>query len=123
MLDKIKDKIKKKTDPLESDNELMLKPDDTEHIPNPHSIPNVSAREEARAISKGIEEPRHIGNYTPLMISQEIISLANVKPAFRDAKWHKRAGEITQLCNTIKDPRTKKRITDQCRSYLQRGSV
>jgi len=53
-----------------------------------------SAREIAKAISDGIREPQHIGKYTKEMIDQELFSLDNTKPMFRDSKWKKRAQTV-----------------------------
>jgi len=49
-----------------------------------------SAREESKQISEGKKEPHHIGKYSIEMIDQELFSLGNTKPMFRDPKWHKR---------------------------------
>ena len=53
-----------------------------------------SAREQSLKISTGGAEPSHIGKYTKEMIDQELFSLDNTKPAFRDQKWKKRAGTV-----------------------------
>lgn len=118
------DRVKKKKDPLESDNELMLSSDSDQIkggiIANPQDDPRISPREEAERISKGIELPRHLGGYTVEMIVQELFSLANIKAAFRDAKWHKRASDLQLLISTIKDPNQQRRINSQYNDYINR---
>jgi len=49
-----------------------------------------SAREIAKKISEGKLAPEHLGKYSVEMIDQEIFSLGNTKPAFRDQKWIKK---------------------------------
>lgn len=39
-------------------------------------------------------EPHHIGKYSIEMIDQELFSLENTKPMFRDPKWHKKVISI-----------------------------
>jgi len=53
-----------------------------------------SAREESKEISEGKKEPHHIGKYTLETINQEIFSLENTKPMFREKKWKTRLDEI-----------------------------
>jgi len=48
-----------------------------------------SAREIAKKISEGKSDPQHLGKYTAEMIDQEIFSLGNTKPMFRNLKWIK----------------------------------
>lgn len=49
-----------------------------------------SAREIAKKITDAKLEPQHLGKYSAEMIDQEIFSLGNTKPAFRDQKWIKK---------------------------------
>ncbi len=49
-----------------------------------------SAREIAKKITDGKLEPQHLGKYTKEMIDQELFSLENTKPMFRDLKFQKR---------------------------------
>ena len=44
----------------------------------------VTAREHAKHISEGKEEPHHIGKKTVSMLQQEFFSLVNTKEGFRD---------------------------------------
>jgi len=53
-----------------------------------------SAREIAKKITDGKSEPQHLGKYSAEMIDQEIFSLGNTKPAFRDQKWIKKFSTI-----------------------------
>jgi len=55
-----------------------------------------SAREIAKAISDGVKEPQHIGKYTKEMIDQELFSLENTKPMFRESKWKKRVESVRE---------------------------
>ncbi len=71
-----------------------------------------SAREIAKKISEGKTDPQHLGKYTAEMIDQEIFSLGNQKPMFRDSKWKKRL-------ETIKDEILKKISRNQQSIYCQ----
>ncbi len=53
-----------------------------------------SAREIAKKISEGTTDPQHLGKYTKEMIDQELFSLENQKPMFRDSKWKKRVESV-----------------------------
>ncbi len=53
-----------------------------------------SAREISKEITDGDSEPKHIGKYTKEMIDQELFSLENEKPMFRDSKWKKRISSV-----------------------------
>ncbi len=55
-----------------------------------------SAREIAKKISEGKAEPQHLGKYSAEMITQEIYSLQNTKPMFRDLKFQKRFETVRQ---------------------------
>ena len=59
-------------------------------------------REIAKKITDNLTPNIHIGNHTYESLSQELISLANTKPMFRDGKWRKRANNIrANLLNKI----------------------
>lgn len=55
-----------------------------------------SAREIAKKISEAKLEPQHLGKYTAEMLTQEIYSLQNTKPMFREFKWKKRFETVRQ---------------------------
>jgi len=55
-----------------------------------------SAREIAKKISEGTTDPQHLGKYTKEMIDQELFSLENQKPMFRESKWKKRVQSIRE---------------------------
>jgi len=55
-----------------------------------------SAREIAKKISEGKLDPQHLGKYTKEMIDQELFSLENQKPMFRDSKWKKRVESVKE---------------------------
>ena len=55
-----------------------------------------SARETAELITEGKLPKQHLGKYTAPMIEQEIFSLANTKPAFRNSKFDDKFDEITK---------------------------
>ena len=55
-----------------------------------------SAREIAKKISEGTTDPQHLGKYTKEMIDQELFSLENQKPMFRDSKWKKRVESVKE---------------------------
>jgi len=47
------------------------------------------AREIAKKISDEVIPNTHIGSHSIETLSQEVFSLRNVKPMFRDSKWRK----------------------------------
>jgi hypothetical protein len=47
------------------------------------------ARATAKKITDEVIPNSHIGNHTIESLSQEVFSLRNTKPMFRDAKWKK----------------------------------
>ncbi len=55
-----------------------------------------TAREIAEKISEGKAQVQHLGKYTKEMIDQELFSLENVKPMFRDSKWKKRVETVKE---------------------------
>ncbi len=55
-----------------------------------------SAREIAKKISEGKLAPEHLGKYSAEMIDQELFSLENSQPMFRDSKWKKKFETIHQ---------------------------
>ena len=59
-------------------------------------------REIAKSITDKLTPNIHIGNHTYETLTQEIISLCNQKPMFRDGDWRKRARNIrANLLNKI----------------------
>ena len=61
-----------------------------------------SARETAEKITDNLIPNTHIGNHTLETLTQEILSLCNTKPMFRDHKWHKKSRNIrANLMNQI----------------------
>ncbi len=48
-----------------------------------------SARDIAKKITDEVIPNTHIGNHTIESLSQEVFSLRNTKPMFRDSKWKK----------------------------------
>jgi len=57
-----------------------------------------SPREIAKKITDEIKEPHHIGKHTIETVGQELFSLANERPMFRDSDWRKRARNIRAIC-------------------------
>jgi len=53
-----------------------------------------SARKKAEKISKGIIEPQHLGSHSFETLWQEVYSLGNTKPMFRDHKWYHKSRDI-----------------------------
>jgi len=53
-----------------------------------------SARKKAEKISKGVMENQHLGSHSFETLYQEIISLGNTKPMFRDKKWYHKSRDI-----------------------------
>jgi len=57
-----------------------------------------SARKTAEKISKGIIPSQHLGSHSFETLYQEIISLGNQKPMFRDQKWYKKNRDLRVQC-------------------------
>jgi len=55
-----------------------------------------SARETSKKITEGVLPAQHLGKFTAPMIEQELFSLGNTKPAFRDSKFDDKFDEITK---------------------------
>jgi len=53
-----------------------------------------TAREIAEKITEGKAQIQHLGKHTKETIDQELISLDQTKPMFRDEKWLKRTKTI-----------------------------
>ena len=53
-----------------------------------------SARKTAEKITDGLTPNTHIGNHSIESLSQEVFSLRNIKPMFRDGKWRKRFANV-----------------------------
>jgi hypothetical protein len=47
-----------------------------------------SARKTAEKISKGLTQNQHLGSHSFETLYQEIVSLGNTKPMFRDKEWY-----------------------------------
>ncbi len=53
-----------------------------------------SWRKTAEKISKGVVENQHLGSHSSKTIDQELYSLENTKPMFRDKKWFHKSRDI-----------------------------
>ena len=58
---------------------------------------NESPRETSQAISDGNKDPQHLGKHTVATLTQEVVSLGQTKPMFRDAKWSRRAEHLRNV--------------------------
>jgi len=76
-------------------------------------------REQAEAISEGEAEAHHIGKHTPETLQQELFSLMNTKPAFRNKSWNDKYERVQRLIDDIKDPRVKRRLRDKAKAMFQ----
>ena len=56
-----------------------------------------TAREQAKRITQGIDEPHHIGHINNAIIDQEIFALLNLAVIRRDKKWFDRWNMIKKL--------------------------
>lgn len=65
----------------------------------------MSLRKEAEKITAKIIPSRHLGDKTPEVLQQELFSLMNTKPAFRDKDWQKNHEKLLHKIGEIKDPR------------------
>lgn len=63
-----------------------------------------SAREKSKEITQSIVKPSHLGKHSFETITQELISLSQTKPMFRDKDWnHKARGVRAGILNLISD--------------------
>jgi len=73
-------------------------------------------KEESKQITEGKTEPHHIGEKSPEVLQQEIFSLMNTKPAFRDKEWLVKWESLSEQINNIKDARIKRRLKEKARA-------
>lgn len=78
-------------------------------------------RQQAEAITEGNSKPHHIGEYTPLVLTQELVSLGQTNLAFRDKDWMKRAQDIKAVIqrDMKKDPRRYQGLLSKIDSIIQ----
>ena len=57
-----------------------------------------TAREQAKRISKGIDEPHHIGIKSNPVLQQEFFALLNLAINRRDKKWHESWNDCKKDC-------------------------
>ena len=77
-----------------------------------------TARQNAEEISKQQREPEHLGKYSPEALQQELFSLINTKPAFRDKRWNQKWERINHIIDDIKDERVKRRLKGKAKDML-----
>ena len=75
-----------------------------------------SARETAKKITDGIKEPQHLGKMSFEVINQELFSLNNTRPAFRDSKWTKK---IKKVEDSIKSKLSRNKNSIMCQIWLR----
>jgi len=78
----------------------------------------MSLRQKAEQITKGNREPEHLGSHTPETLIQELFSLKNIKPMFRDSKWRDRYDKIYRQIEAIKDKRLRAGIYNKAAQCL-----
>jgi len=78
----------------------------------------MSLRQKAREITEGKREPEHLGSQTPETLTQELFSLKNIKPMFRDADWKKRYEKIYRQISSIKNKRVRDGIYNKAAQCL-----
>jgi len=74
-----------------------------------------NAREISKEISEGKRDPEHLGKYSAEQIDQEIYSLENTKPMFRDSKWKKRYESVQKA---IIDKLSRNKESLMCQVWL-----
>jgi len=77
-----------------------------------------TSREQSEAISEGEAEEHYIGKHTSETLQQELFSLMNTKPAFRDRYWNQKFDDIQKEIEQIQNPRVKRRLRDKARAML-----
>jgi len=75
-----------------------------------------TARETAKKITDGKLPTQHLGKFTAPMIEQEIFSLGNTKPAFRDSKFADKFDEITKA---IMEKLSRNKNSIMCQVWLR----
>jgi len=55
-------------------------------------------REESKKITQGKLPEKHLGRHTIETTGQEIFSLGNIRPMFRDEKWTERCSLMRKVC-------------------------
>lgn len=78
----------------------------------------LAPREQAQEITETKTEPHHMGEHTAETLTQELFSLANTKPAFRDKKWQANWESINEQVSNLKNERIKRRIRDKAQALL-----
>ena len=56
-----------------------------------------TARDKSKEITDGDREPQHLGEHTLETLTQEVTSLGNIKPMFRNTEWMKRYDHIKNI--------------------------
>lgn len=77
-----------------------------------------SAREISEEISKGEKEPEHLGKHTPETLQQELFSLKNTKPDFRDKIWFAKFERIKRIVYDMKDIRVREGLLSKADSMF-----
>lgn len=77
-----------------------------------------SAREIAKQITEGEKEPEHLGKHTPETLQQELFSLKNTKPAFRNQTWFAKFERIKRIIYDLKDPRIREGLLSKADSMF-----
>ena len=73
-----------------------------------------SPREIAKKITDKVSKEHHLGSMSIEVLEQEIFSLKNTNPMFRDLDWQKKFEKITKIVNEIeKNPRQKQGLTNR----------
>jgi len=75
-------------------------------------------REKMRQFTTGQRDPEHLGKHTPETLTQELFSLKNTKPMFRNKKWQNRFDEIVKIVGQIKDKKVRESIKKKANDCL-----
>jgi len=82
-----------------------------------------SPRTQAEDITKGKTKPHHIGKHTSETLTQELFSLNNTKPMFRDSKWIVKYNSIMSKIRNIEDPNVKRKVNSKAKAMLLTNEV
>jgi len=61
-------------------------------------FPKMTPRQESERISDQKIPEKHLGKHSIETVGQEIFSLENTKPMFRDKKWNEKSQLIRKVC-------------------------
>ena len=78
-----------------------------------------SARDQSKEITDGDSKEHHIGKMSIEVLDQEITSLKNTKPMFRDDEWRAKFNKLSEVVAKIHEPRQHQGFTNRLNSCVR----